>query len=309
MTSVPGRDFRGYGGRPPNVRWPDDARVAVSFVVNLEEGAELSASDGDERNEGAYEAVEEIKGSPDLCQDSHFEYGTRAGWRRIAAALAERGVVGTLSACGRAVGRSAWLAREAVASGHEVSCHGWRWERHAGMSEAAERRAIAETVAAIREATGVTPVGWHTRSAPSVNTRRLLTEHGGFLYDSDAYCDDLPFFVQVAGQRHLVLPYAFDTNDMNFFGANRFVTGADFADYVIAAFDRLWSEGASEPRMLSIGLHLRMIGRPGRIGGLEAVLRHFTQRGGAWITRRDAIARHWLAHADASVQECEASYS
>ena len=128
------------------------------------------------------------------------------------------------------------------------------------------------TAAAIRAATGVAPVGWHTRSAPSLNTRRLLKEHGGFLYDSDAYSDDMPFFVEVEGERRLVLPYAFDTNDMNFFRTPRFVTGQDFADYVIAAFDRLWREGASAPRMLSVGLHLRMIGRPARIGGLETIL-------------------------------------
>lgn len=311
MSDWSNRDFKGYAGKPPDIRWPAGARVAVSFVVNLEEGAELSISDGDERNEGAYEAVEEIRGQPDLCQDSHFEYGIRAGWRRVAAALAEHRAVATLNACGRAVERSPWLAREAAEQGHEVSCHGWRWERHAGMSEADERRAIAKTVAAIRKATGVTPVGWHTRSAPSVNTRKLLLEHGGFIYDSDAYCDDLPFFVDVAGERRLVLPYAFDTNDMNFFQTHRFVTGDDFANYVIAAFDRLWAEGASEPRMLSIGLHLRMIGRPGRIGGLETILRHIVQRGGAWIARRDSIARHWLAHSsvEAANQECEASYS
>jgi allantoinase len=309
MTSLPARDFRGYGGRPPNIRWPNEARVAVSFVINFEEGAELSVSDGDERNEGAYEAVEEVEGYPDLCQDSHFEYGTRAGWGRLAAVLGESRAVATLSACGRAVERSPWLAREAVDLGHEVACHGWRWERHAGMSEDAERRAIARTVAAIREATGVTPVGWHTRSAPSLNTRRLLLEHGGFLYDSDAYCDDLPFFVDVAGRRRLVLPYAFDTNDMNFFRAHRFVTGDDFASYVIAAFDRLWLEGARAPRMLSVGLHLRMLGRPGRIGGLETILRHILERGGAWIARRDSIARHWLAHAEAMSEQCEASYS
>jgi allantoinase len=309
MTSPPGRDFRGYGGHPPNVRWPDGARVAVSFVVNFEEGAELSISDGDERNEGAYEAVEEVEDYPDLCQDSHFEYGPRSGWRRVAQALADHGAVATLNACGRAVERSPWLAREAVALGHEVSCHGWRWERHAGMNETVERDAIARTVAAIRKATSVAPVGWHTRSAPSINTRRLLMEHGGFLYDSDAYCDDLPFFVDVAGRRRLVLPYAFDTNDMNFFRAHRFVTGDDFAAYVISAFDRLWSEGAHAPRMLSIGLHLRMIGRPGRIGGLETILKHVADRRGAWIARRDSIARHWLAHAEASVEECEPSYS
>jgi peptidoglycan/xylan/chitin deacetylase (PgdA/CDA1 family) len=163
------------------------------------------------------------------------------------------------------------------------------------MDEATERKAIAQTVAAIRSASGVAPAGWHTRSASSANTRRLLVEHGGFLYDSDAYCDDLPFFVPVGGHRHLVIPYSFDTNDMNFFGRQRFVTGRDFADYVIEAYDRLWREGAHHPRMLSIGLHLRIIGRPGRIGGLDAILARMRQRGGTWIARRDAIARHWLA--------------
>jgi len=288
------RDFFGYGQNPPDARWPGKARVAVSFVLNIEEGSELSIRDGDERNEGVYEAVEEIRGIPDPCQDSHYEYGTRAGYWRIIEALSAAAAPVTLNACGRAIERSPWIARDAVGRGHEISCHGWRWERHAGMDEATERHAIARTVAAIRAASGVTPVGWHTRSASSVNTRRLLVEHGGFLYDSDAYCDDLPFFVPVEGERHLVLPYSFDTNDMNFFGRQRFVTGRDFADYVIAAYDRLWQEGAHRPRMMSVGLHLRIIGRPARIGGLDTVLAHIRQRGGAWVARRDEIARHWL---------------
>ena len=178
MTNMPERDFRGYGGHPLSVRWPDQARVAVSFVVNLEEGAELSISDGDERNEGAYEAVEEIAGYADLCQDSHFEYGTRAGWRRVAAALAGSGALATINACGRAVERSPWLAREAVDLGHEISCHGWRWERHVGMSEEVERRAIARTVAAIHERPAWRlSAGTHAPPPPS---RRdgLLLEHG-----------------------------------------------------------------------------------------------------------------------------------
>jgi peptidoglycan/xylan/chitin deacetylase (PgdA/CDA1 family) len=290
-----GRDFIGYGANLPNANWPGKARVAVSFVLNIEEGAELSIRDGDERNEGVYEAVEEIHGAVDPCQDSHYEYGTRAGYWRIIETLSAAGVAVTLNACGRAIERSPWIARDAVERGHEISCHGWRWERHAGMDEVTERKAIARTVLAIRAASGVTPVGWHTRSASSANTRRLLLEHGGFLYDSDAYCDDLPFFVPVGGKRHLVLPYSFDTNDMNFFGNQRFVSGRDFADYAIAAYDRLWQEGADRPRMMSVGLHLRVIGRPARIGGLETILGHIRQRGGAWIARRDEIARHWLA--------------
>lgn len=291
-----GRDFFGYGPTQPDPRWPGAARVAVSFVVNVEEGAELSVADGDERNEAVYEVTDEVRGAPDPCRDSHFEYGTRAGYWRIMRLLDEYGAPSTLNACGRAVQRSPWLAQDAVRRGHEVACHGWRWERHAGMDEAEERAAIARACAAIQAATGSPPLGWHTRSAPSANTRRLLLEHGGFLYDSDAYSDDLPFFVPVGGQRHLVLPYSFDTNDMHFHqGSQRFTTAAHFAEYVIDAFDTLWREGAETPRMLSIGLHLRMIGRPGRIAGLERVLRHMRERGGIWPARRDAIARHWLA--------------
>ncbi|MGE4045524.1 MAG: polysaccharide deacetylase family protein, partial [Acetobacteraceae bacterium] len=280
------RDFFGYGPNPPDPRWPGGARVAVSFVVNVEEGAELSIIDGDERNEAVYEVTDEVRGGPDPCRDTHFEYGTRVGYWRIMQVLESYGAASTLNACGRAIERSPWLARDAVARGHEVACHGWRWERHAGMDEAHERATIARAVAAIADAAGTPPVGWHTRSAPSGNTRRLLLEHGGFLYDSDAYSDDLPFFVAVEGRRHLVLPYSFDTNDMHFHqGMQRFTTAAHFAEYVIDAYDQLWAEGASTPRMLSVGLHLRMIGRAGRIAGLERVLRHMAQRGGAWFAR------------------------
>jgi peptidoglycan/xylan/chitin deacetylase (PgdA/CDA1 family) len=286
------RDFAGYAGAPPDPRWPGDAKVALSFVVNFEEGAELAVSEGDERNEGVYEVDHRIEG-PDPCVESHFEYGSRAGWWRIMDLFDAHGVKATVSACGRAVERSPALARDAIARGHEVAAHGWRWESHAGMVEADERRAIARTVATIAEVTGERPVGWHTRSAASENTRRLLVEEGGFLYDGDAYNDDLPYFVPVSGKRHLVLPYAFDTNDMHFQHSQRF-RGADFADYIIAAFDWLAREGARAPKMMSVGLHLRMIGRPGRMAALEAILRHVTQSDAAWIAPRAAIARHWL---------------
>ncbi|WP_245294776.1 polysaccharide deacetylase family protein [Rhizobium rhizosphaerae] len=178
-----------------------------------------------------------------------------------------------------------------MARGHEVSAHGWRWESHAGMEEAAEKLAIARTVEAIRAATGVRPIGWHTRSAPSSNTRRLLIEEGGFLYDSDAYNDDLPYNLDVAGHRHVILPYAFDTNDMHYFHTQRFA-GRDFADYVIDAADWLHREGG---RMLSIGLHLRMIGRPGRIGALAMIIDHLAAKPDISVARRADIAWHWLS--------------
>ncbi|OWT79912.1 MULTISPECIES: polysaccharide deacetylase family protein [unclassified Achromobacter] len=293
--STSSRDFVGYGGRPPAVRWPGDARVAVSFVVNFEEGAEFSMTDGDPRNEGIYEVIDP-QPMPDACIDSHFEYGTRVAYWRIDELFAQYEKVYTLSACGRAVERSPWLARHATERGHELSAHGWRWQKHAGLAEAEERAFIVRTRRAIEAATGRAPVGWHTRSNPSPHTRRLLAEEG-FLYDSDAYNDDTPYILPVAGRRHVVLPYAFDTNDMQFQNTQRFDTGDAFANYVCAAYDWLSREGATQPRMLSIGLHLRMIGRPARMGALERILRHIAESGGAWVATREQIARHWLDHA------------
>jgi peptidoglycan/xylan/chitin deacetylase (PgdA/CDA1 family) len=294
-NSAPVRDLLGYGGAPPDPRWPGGARVAVSLVVNFEEGAEYSIADGDAENEAVYEIEQRVVGRPDPCVDSHFEYGSRAGWWRIMEVLDRHQAKVTVSSSGRAVERLPALARDAVRRGHEVSAHGWRWETHSGLDEAEERARIARTVAAIATVTGARPLGWHTRSPGSANTRRLIVEEGGFLYDSDAYNDDLPYFVTVGGKRHLVLPYAFDTNDMQFFHTQRFSGARDFADYVIDAFDWLHGEGAHQPKMMSIGLHLRMIGRPGRIGALDRILRHIADKGSAWIARRADIARHWLA--------------
>jgi peptidoglycan/xylan/chitin deacetylase (PgdA/CDA1 family) len=289
IPTTTGRDLIGHGDNPPDPRWPGGARLAVSFVLNFEEGAEFSVSDGDPVNEAIYE-VSDRRPGPDPCIDSHFEYGTRAAWWRIMALFDRYRLPLTVSACGQAIERSPELARDAIRRGHEISAHGWRWESHADMDEVTERQAIARTVEAIREATGERPVGWHTRSAASPNTRRLLVEEGGFLYDSDAYNDDLPYDLEIAGRRHIVLPYAFDTNDMHYFHTQRFA-GSDFADYVNDAVDWLHVEGG---KMLSIGLHLRMIGRPGRMGALVAILEHISGKQGIWVTRRGDIARHWL---------------
>ena len=290
------RDLAGHGPTPPRIRWPGDARLALSFVVNVEEGAELSLTSGDARNESTYEAREEVEGHPDPCMESHFGYGSRAGLWRILDLLDAYGVKASFSACGRAVAATPALAAAPAARGHEVSAHGWRWERHAGMEEATERAVIAATIAAIAGATGTRPVGWHTRSASSVNTRRLLLEEGGFLYDSDCYDDDIPRSVaRPDGGRHVVLPYAFDTNDMRFAPGGGFVQPEDFARYCVSAIDWLLREGHRTPRMLSIGLHLRIIGRPARMPGLEAILEHVARTQGIWVARRRDIASHWLA--------------
>lgn len=289
------RDFRGYGGRPPQPRWPGEARVAVSVVINFEEGAELTISGGDERNESRYEMVAEVVGFPDPCMESHYEYATRAAYWRVMDALDRHGVKGNISACGKAVETSPWLVQDAHARGHEISCHGYRWVQHYHMAIEQEREAIARTVRAITEATGVRPVGWHTRSAPSVNTRRLLAGEFGFLYDSDAYNDDLPYFVMVEGRRHVVVPYAFDTNDGRFdSGSDPMKTADHYAAYCIAAFDCLWREAETAPKMMSIGIHLRKMGRPGRIGALDRIFAHMNQKGGVWYARRKDIAQHWI---------------
>jgi allantoinase len=286
------RDLRGYWGAEPAPCWPNGARLAVSIVVNVEEGAELSIAAGDERNESRYEAVEEVKGAPDPCMESHFGYGPRQGYRRVVDALAAHNAQASFSTCGRAAEATPWLIQDAVARGHEVSCHGWRWETHAGMTEEQERKIIARTHASLARIAGVSPVGWHTRSATSPQTRDLLKAHGGFTYDSNAYDDDIPYM----DGSHVVLPYAFDTNDMRFSPGGGFVQARDFSDYVIAGFDRLYAEGAKAARMMSIGLHTRIIGRPARIGALEAVLTHIAAHKDVWIAPRHDIAACWAQH-------------
>lgn len=292
------RDLAGYRGAYPTFRWPGDTGLALSFVLNVEEGAELSLADGDERNESRHEVNHEVQGAPDLCMQSMFDYGARVGYGRITQLLADAGLPLTLNACARALQATPWIAQDAAARGFEVCCHGWRWESHAGMDEAHERALIARSVATIARLHGQPPRGWHTKSSASVNTRRLLVEHGGFLYDSDAYNDDLPYWVTVptatGAKPHLVLPYAFDTNDMRFFDSFAYVRGSDFADYAIDAFDALLAESADAPRLLSIGLHTRIIGRPGRIGGLQQLVRHVQQRSRAWVATREQIARHFM---------------
>jgi peptidoglycan/xylan/chitin deacetylase (PgdA/CDA1 family) len=201
----------------------------------------------------------------------------------------------TASCAGRAVERTPWLAQHLVSRGDEVACHGYRWERHSEMSLESERNLIARSVDAIEQACGERPVGWHTRGAPSMQTRRLLAEEFGFLYDSDAYDDDLPYLRDIGGRPFVVMPYAFDTNDMAFMPGGKFSLAEDFARFCIDAFDALHAEGASRPKMLSVGLHPRLIGRPSRIAGLERFLDHVQTRGGAWIARRKDIAAHWQA--------------
>ena len=286
------RDFAGYGVRLPTTRWPGDKGLAVSLVLNIEEGAECALSAGDARNEDTHEVVHEIAGARDFCMESHFEYGSRVGYHRVVNEFTRRGIPLTLNVCARALEATPWVATDAATHGFELCAHGWRWESHAGMSEARERDIIARCVSTIERMTGRRPAGWHTKSSRSEHTRRLLVEHG-FLYDSDAYNDERPYYVDVAGHRHLVLPYAFDTNDMRFFIGGAFVRGRDFADYVIDACQWQQREARNAPSMLTIGLHTRIIGRPARMSGLVTLLDYLLEQPDVWLATREAIARRW----------------
>ncbi len=272
-------------------------------MLNIEEGAECALADGDAVNEAVHEVTQRLDGVPDFCLGTHFEYGARAGCARTLQRFIDAGLPLTLNVCGRALERTPWVADAARTHGFEMCGHGWRWESPAGIDEASERASIARTAASIERLGGRAPVGWHCKGSRSTRTRRLLREHGGFIYDSDDYGDDIPHLLDLHDGRppHVVLPYAFDTNDMRFFDRGGFVRAADFAGYVGDAIDALRVESRHAPRMLTIGLHARIIGRPGRIAGLDSVLRQVAELGTAvQVMTREDIARHWLAHAAAA---------
>ncbi len=287
-------------GAHDRLRWPNGAGLAVSFVLNIEEGAELSIADGDDCNEAVHEITQRQDGAPDYCLGTHFEYGGRVGYDRVLQRFVESGLALTLNVCGRALERTPWVAEDARRYGFELCGHGWRWESPALFDEATERSSIARTVDTIHRLAGTPPTGWHCKGSRSQQTRRLLREHGGFLYDSDDYGDDLPCLLDLSDGRppHVVLPYCFDTNDMRFFDRGGFVRAADFSGYVGDALNALLVEATRSPRMLTIGLHSRIIGRPARIAGLDELLRKIQGLDDVvCVLTREQIARHWLAEA------------
>jgi peptidoglycan/xylan/chitin deacetylase (PgdA/CDA1 family) len=287
------RDFIGYGEHPPRVTWPGGARVAVSMVVNYEEGSEHSFAFGDPVQEPYKEYPKTLpEGVRDFGNESAYEYGARAGFWRVLRILRKHGVPATFYACAVALERNPPAARAITAHGHEVCCHGYRWEEVFRKSEEEERADIARAVASLQRTTGERPVGWYSRYAPSLHTRRLLMEEGGFLYDSESYADDLPYYVRVEGKPWLVLPYTLETNDIKFW-AGGFSTGSDFRDYMRDALDVLWEEGAETPRMMSVGLHMRIVGRPGRAKALDDFLAYARAKVGVWFARRIDIAGVW----------------
>ena len=290
------RDLVGYGRTPPDPQWPNGARLALNFVLNIEEGSEYSIENGDGFSEASLTEMGDSpvpRGQRDLAAESMFEFGSRVGiWRILGLFAAPQTSVdrfclrygaGTPSGCG---GR-------ATRGGHDVCCHGWRWVEHYLLSEDEERRHIAMAVESLRRTMGAPPAGWYCRYGPSVNTRRLVHEHGGFLYDSDTYNDELPYYVTVGDRPHLVVPYSLSTNDVKFHRGN-IGTAADFTAFLRDAFDQLYEEGVHAPKMMSVGMHARLLGHPARARGLARFLDYAQGHPDVWICRREEIARHWL---------------
>jgi putative urate catabolism protein len=292
------RDLRGFGPHPPDPRWPDGARIAVSIVLNYEEGGESCVLHGDGHSESVLTDIgaDPLPDARNLNVESLFEYGSRVGFWEIMRVIGERRVDATIYAVGMALERNLEAASAIAASGLEVACHGQRWIDYQNVAEAVERADIRRNVEVITRFTGRRPVGWYT-GRPGPNTRRLVVETGGFLYDSDAYNDDLPVWTRVGAADHLVIPYSFDTNDSRLQRGGDFATGDDFFVYCRDAFDWLYRSGCEgRPRMMSVGLHGRIIGRPGRIGALARLLDHMQSHAGVWLCSRERIARHWIAH-------------
>lgn len=308
MTEGYPRDLIGYGRKPPHPRWPNGARIALQFVLNQEEGAENNVLHGDPASETFLSEIADARAFPmrHMSMESIYEYGSRAGLWRVLRTFERRRVPLTVFAAAMALQRHPEAAAAFRELGHEIACHGLRSISYQLVNEATERAHLRAAVQIIREITGAAPLGWHTgRDSP--NTRRLLIEHGGFVYDADSYADDLPYWTKVRIQyhgkprtvQHLVVPYALDTNDMRFAAAQGFNSGAQFFEYLKDAFDTLYREGdpsgLNAPKMLSIGLHSRLIGRPARIAALERFLDHVMKHDRVWMCRRIDIAAHWIA--------------
>ena len=300
MTSDYPRDLIGYGPNPPRANWPGNARIAVQFVLNYEEGGESNVLHGDEYSE---QFLSEIIGAAPyqdrhMSMESIYEYGSRVGVWRILREFQRRNLPLTVFAVATALQRHPDLTAEFQRLGHEIACHGLKWIHYQNVGIDIEREHMREAVKIFQELTGEHPLGWYTgRDSP--NTRSLVVEHGGFLYDSDNYGDDLPFWTQVdlpnggAKQPQLVVPYTLDTNDMRFATPQGFNSGEQFFSYLKDTFGVLYQEGEETPRMMSIGLHCRLAGRPGRFAALQRFLDHIEQYDQVWVCRRVDIAKHW----------------
>jgi putative urate catabolism protein len=297
VTSGYPRDLIGYGRNPPQADWPGGARLALQFVLNYEEGAENSVLHGDAASESFLSeivAAQPLQGVRHISMESLYEYGSRVGvWRLLRLFEAKR-VPLTVFAVAMAAERHPAVIKAMVEAGHEIASHGYRWINYQHVEEAEERAHLHQAMVILEQVSGQRPLGWYTgRTSP--NTRRLVAEYGGFLYDADAYDDDLPYWTKVEGKPLLIVPYTLDANDMRFATPQGFNSGDQFFAYLRDSFDALYREGAETPRMMSVGLHCRLAGRPGRIMALERFIDYAKSHEAVWFCRRVDIARHWHA--------------
>ena len=295
MTDYP-RDLIGYSDQPPHAHWPDDARVAVQFVLNYEEGGENCILHGDPASEKFLSEIigaEPFEDARHMSMESIYEYGSRAGVWRILELFRASKIPITVFAVAMAMQRHPQVIEQALKDGHEIASHGYRWINYHGMSIEEERAHMEKAIAIHSDICGARPLGWYT-GRTSAHTRDLLAEEGGFIYDADDYSDDLPFWSRQVDAPHLIVPYTLDTNDMRFATAQGFHTGDQFASYLIDAFDTLYAEGATSPKMMSVGLHCRLIGRPARFAGLVKFIDHVQKHEKVWMARRLDIAKHWM---------------
>lgn len=293
------RDLRGYGRTPPDPRWPGNARVAVQFVVNFEEGGENNILHGDRASEAFLSDVlgaQPWPGQRHANIESMFEYGSRAGFWRLWRAFTERNLPATVFGVATALQRNPDVVAAMKEANWDLASHSLKWIEHKDMSEVEERAEIAEAMRVHTEATGARPLGWYTGRS-SINTLKLLIEAGGLLYLSDSYADDLPYWIRSGGSKpHLVIPYTLDANDMRFVNAQGFGGGDEFFTYLKDSFDVLYREGETAPKMMSVGLHCRVVGRPGRAAALMRFLDYIGQHERVWVPTRLQIAQHWHAH-------------
>ena len=293
----PTRDLIGYANKPPQVAWPDEARIAVNFCINYEEGGELSVLNGDDRSEVrlADVRVDSRLGGRDLNIESSYEYGSRIGYWRLLESFTDRGLQATVNLVGLAGWQNPQALQAMIDAGFDLQPHGWRWLDYYDLDESEERECIRNSIEQVRELTGEAPLGYYA-GLPSLNTRRLVAEAGNFLYDSDVYNDDLPYWSPDYPEL-LLIPYSLDTNDSKFGRAEAGYHLADeFVTYLKDTFDQLYREGETSPKMMTVGLHARLIGRPGRIVALHRFLDYILGHERVWICRRDDLARHWAEH-------------
>ena len=296
MTPYP-RDLVGYGAVPPDPKWPGGARVALQFVLNYEEGGENNILHGDAGSEGFLSdmvGAQPILGQRNMAMESLYEYGSRAGFWRLHRMFTELGLPLTVFAVAAAMQRNPDAVDGMMKAGWEIASHGYRWIDYQRVPEDVERQHIAHAIEIQRTLTGTRPLGFY-QGRTSPNTARLVVEEGGFIYDADSYADDLPYYDTRYGRPQLIVPYTLEANDMKFVALNGFTSGDQFFSYLKDAFDVLYAEGETAPKMMSIGLHCRIVGRPARAAGLRRFLDYVQTHDRVWVARRIDIARHWLA--------------